>query len=80
MQVLHMKYLPFSDFSVSSVADPGKGPGGLGTPPPLFLDQSHQNCERAKTKCLRAGPHLTSRSGFATGLWGSKCAFEVSFA
>ena len=41
-------------------------------PPPLFLDQSHQNpikhqnCERAKTKYLRAGPHLTSRSGSAT--------------
>ena len=36
-------------------------------PPPLFLNQSHQNCERAKTKCLRAGPHFTSRSGSATG-------------
>ena len=50
----------------SSVADQGEGP-------PLILDQSHQNtikhqnCERAKTKCLRAGPHLTSRSGPATG-------------
>ena len=43
------------------MVDPGEGP-----PPPNFWTIKYHNCERAKTKCLRAGPHLTSTSGSAT--------------
>ena len=37
-----------------SVADPGEGPGGLPTPPSLFLDQTE--ARRAEKKMLRLGP------------------------
>ena len=34
--------------SHKTVADPGRGPKGPGPPPPLFLDQSHQNTKTVK--------------------------------
>ena len=36
------------------MADPGEGPGGLPTPPSLFLDQTE--ARRAEKKMLRLGP------------------------
>ena len=50
--------------------------GSRGGPPPLPplifgpkppKHHKTRNCERAKTKCLRAGPYLTSRSGSTIG-------------
>ena len=67
---------------LSSVADPGRGPGG---PPPLFLDQNE--ARRAGKKCFwgQPPPPLNSGSGWPSSLplhpliWRSGSATEVEF-
>ena len=72
--------LPFCSWvRTKSVADPGKGPGNLPLPPPLFLDQTE--ARRAEKNFLETAPLLISGSGWPPLplIWRSLFQFSLTY-